>query len=81
MLSNSGRQKKAAPVFHKTKKLNFLWRTKSMEGRAPVVEQAFDTLSDAIIYAFRQEQTSLLSLDRICQVIQSPNLYLNTKKD
>jgi hypothetical protein len=48
---------------------------------APDVEQVFDTLSDAIIYAFRQEQISLLSLDRICEVVQSPNLFLNAKKD
>jgi hypothetical protein len=50
-----------------------------MEG--PAVEQVFEALSDAIIYAFRQEQTSLLSLDRICEVLQSPNLFLNAKKD
>ena len=46
----------------------------------PVVEQSFDTLCDAITWVFRQEQTSLLSLDRICQVLQSPNLYINFKR-
>lgn len=45
-----------------------------------VVEQSFDTLCDAITWVFRQEQTSLLSLDRICQVLQSPNLYINIKR-
>jgi hypothetical protein len=49
-----------------------------MDGRA--VEQVFDTLSDAIVYMFRQEQTSLLSVDRICAGAQSPHLYLNAKK-
>ena len=44
------------------------------------IEQSFDSLNDAITYAFRQEQTSLLSLDRICEVLQSPNLYFNSKK-
>ena len=47
---------------------------------APVIEQQFDTLCDAITWVFKQEQTSLLSLDRICQVLQSPNLYINIKK-
>lgn len=44
------------------------------------VEQSFDTLSDAVTYVFRQEQTSLLSLDRICQVLQNPGLFINIKK-
>jgi hypothetical protein len=47
----------------------------------PAVEQVFDSLTDVIIYSFRQEQTSLLSLDRICQVVQSPNLFLNAKRE
>ncbi|KAH0793468.1 hypothetical protein GPJ56_002515 [Histomonas meleagridis] len=38
-----------------------------------------DSLTDAISYVFRQEQTSMLSLDRICEVLQQPNLYLNSK--
>ena len=46
----------------------------------PVVEHSFDTLCDAISWVFKHEQTSLLSLDRICQVLQSPNLYINVKK-
>jgi hypothetical protein len=49
--------------------------------QAAPVDQVFETLSDAIIHAFRQEQTSLLSLDKICEIIQSPNIFLNAKKD
>jgi hypothetical protein len=45
------------------------------------VEQVFDAVSDAIVYAFQHEQTSLLSLDRICEVVQCPSLFLNAKKD
>jgi len=47
----------------------------------PVLEHVFETLGDAIIHAFQQEQTSLLSLDRICEYLHSPSLYLNSKKD
>jgi hypothetical protein len=47
----------------------------------PALAQIFDTLNDAIVFAFRQEQTSLLSLDRICAIVQSPNLFLNAKKE
>jgi len=43
------------------------------------MEQSFETLSEAISYVFRQEQTSLLSLDRICEVLSSPNLFLVSK--
>lgn len=39
----------------------------------------FETLTDVITYVFRHEQTSLLSLDRICEVINSPNLFISTK--
>lgn len=45
----------------------------------PVIEHQFDSLYEAITFAFRQEQTSLLSLDRICQVLQNPNLYFTSK--
>ena len=44
-----------------------------------MAQTTFETLSDAITFAFRQEQTSLLSLDKICEVLESPNLFLNSK--
>jgi hypothetical protein len=47
----------------------------------PAIEHVFETLNEAIVYAFRQEQTTLLSLDRICALVQSPNLFLNAKKE
>jgi hypothetical protein len=47
----------------------------------PLVEQSFESLSDAIIYVFQQEQTSLLSLDRICEALRAPNLFINWKKE
>jgi hypothetical protein len=50
-----------------------------MEGAS--VEQVFDTLSDAIVYAFRQAHTTLLSLDKICAIVQSPNLFLKARKE
>lgn len=43
------------------------------------MEHTFDTLCDAITYAFRTEQTSLLSLDKICEVLGRPSLFLNSK--
>ena len=42
-------------------------------------EAVFETISDAITYAFRREQTSLLSLDRICHTLMRPGLYLHHK--
>jgi hypothetical protein len=49
--------------------------------QSPPPDQVFETISEAIVYAFRHQQTSLLSLDKICEVIQSSNLFLNSKKD
>lgn len=43
------------------------------------MEYTFDTLCDAISFAFRQEQTSLLSLDKICEVLSKPDLFVNSK--
>jgi hypothetical protein len=45
------------------------------------IPHTFETLSDAISYVFRQEQTSLLSLDRICEGLQSPILFINWKRE
>jgi hypothetical protein len=45
------------------------------------MEHCFESLVDAIVFAFRQEQTSLLSLSRICEVLQAPNLFINFKKE
>ena len=39
----------------------------------------FESLNDVLTYVFRQEQTSMLSLDRICEVLQQPNLFLNSR--
>ncbi|KAH0792011.1 hypothetical protein GPJ56_004086 [Histomonas meleagridis] len=50
-----------------------------MNGAQPQTE-SFETLSDAISYVFKQEQTSLLSLDRICEVLSSPDLFIKNKK-
>ncbi|OHS97908.1 hypothetical protein TRFO_35783 [Tritrichomonas foetus] len=38
----------------------------------------FTTLTEAITSVFRQEETSLLSLDRICQSLSKPELCINT---
>ena len=43
------------------------------------MEQSFETLSEAITFVFKQEQTSLLSLDKICEVLNSDNLLLISK--
>lgn len=43
------------------------------------MDHTFETLCDAITYAFRAEQTSLLSLDKICEVLERPSLFLNSK--
>lgn len=45
------------------------------------MEHTFDTLSDAIQFVFKQEETSLLNLDRICEVLACPHYYVNTKTD
>jgi hypothetical protein len=46
-----------------------------------VVRQCFDSLTDAITYVFQQQQTSLLSLDRIMEGLAAPNLFINWKKE
>lgn len=43
-------------------------------------EQIFETLSEAISFVFKHEQTSLLSLDRICEVLNLPELFISSKK-
>ena len=43
------------------------------------MEHTFDTLCDAILYVFRQEETSLLALDKICNLLENPNFYINSK--
>lgn len=42
------------------------------------METTFSTLTDALLYAFKSQNTSLLSLDRICQILSSPQLKLGT---
>jgi len=44
-----------------------------------MTQHVFDSLSDAITYIFKQEQTSLLSLDRICEVLNNPEFSINSK--
>jgi hypothetical protein len=39
----------------------------------------FETLNEAIVYAFKLEQTSLLNLDRICAILGHPSLYLKSR--
>ncbi|KAH0791116.1 hypothetical protein GPJ56_004927 [Histomonas meleagridis] len=41
----------------------------------------FDSLIDLITHIYRQEQTSMLSLDRIFEAMQNPNFFLNTKSN
>jgi hypothetical protein len=48
-----------------------------MEGQSVV----FETLNEAIIHAFRIEQTSLLSLDQICTVLSMPHLFIKSRSD
>lgn len=40
------------------------------------MEESFPTLTEAISAIFRKEQTSLLSLDRICDGLANPNLFI-----
>ena len=42
------------------------------------MEEQYSTLTEAITAVFHREETSLLSLDKICQALQSPNLFLST---
>lgn len=41
----------------------------------------FETLSEAIAYAFRIEKTSVLNLDRICELVMSDKLFLKHRSD
>jgi hypothetical protein len=41
----------------------------------------FDTLNDAIAYAFKIEQSSILTLARICYVLSLPSLYIKFRHD
>ncbi|KAH0792036.1 hypothetical protein GPJ56_004045 [Histomonas meleagridis] len=41
--------------------------------------EEFNTVTDAISYAFKHEETSILSLDRIINVLSAPNLFLRHK--
>ncbi|OHT04163.1 hypothetical protein TRFO_06495 [Tritrichomonas foetus] len=40
--------------------------------------QHFSTLTEAITYVFQKESVKVLSLDRICQGLAQPNLFLQT---
>ena len=42
------------------------------------MEEHFASLTEAITSVFRREETSLLTLDRICQALQAPGLFLST---
>ena len=42
------------------------------------METTFSTLTEAIAHIYRSENTSLLSLDRICQALRDSNLKLET---
>lgn len=42
------------------------------------MEEQYSTLTEAITAVFHKEETSLLSLDKICQVLQSPNFFLSS---
>jgi hypothetical protein len=41
----------------------------------------FDALNEAIVYAFKVEQTTLLNLDRICGVLSLPHLHLKNRAE
>jgi hypothetical protein len=41
----------------------------------------FDTLNEAIAYAFKIEQSSILTLSRICYVLSLPSLYITFRHD
>lgn len=42
------------------------------------MEEQYSTLTEAITAVFHKEETSLLSLDKICQVLQSPTFFLSS---
>lgn len=42
------------------------------------MEEHFSTLTEAITSIFKKDETSLLSLDRICAALSSPNLFLES---
>ena len=39
----------------------------------------FSSLMEALTYAFREEGVSMLPLDRICEVLQDPRLYIRSR--
>jgi hypothetical protein len=41
----------------------------------------FDTLTEAIAHAFKLEEATVLSLDRICAILSQPNLHLRTRDE
>lgn len=43
------------------------------------METEFESLIEAICFAFREKQTSCLGLDAICEVLSSPNLFIKHK--
>lgn len=43
--------------------------------------QIFESLGDAISYAFRNQKTSKLTLDKICEVLEDPNLFIKSRKN
>lgn len=45
-----------------------------------VIDHKFENISDAVNYVFQFEKTSLLSFDRICEVLKNDNLYYVSKK-
>lgn len=45
-----------------------------------VIEHRFENITDAVNYVFQYEKKSLLSFDRICEVLQNENLYYVSKK-
>lgn len=42
------------------------------------MEEHFATLTEAISSIFKKDETSMLSLDRICEALSAPNLFLDT---
>lgn len=45
-----------------------------------IIIHKFENLNDALNYVFQFEKTSLLSFDRICEVLKNENLYYVSKK-
>lgn len=45
-----------------------------------VIDHKFESIEDALNYVFQYEKTSLLSFDRICEILKKPNLYYDSKK-